>query len=199
MILLKAGLGEIARRERYVQITVGGLNFGTGSLVIGDFPPFGDGGGVAQTLGCTVFDGSLGVHGQGTTGARFDVADLLSIGGLLDISTPPTAATSGLITGGAVVVAQRFALGDRQGTSSATLTISGVGGNGQASLLNVAGASPSFLVSGAPGKTTLEVKDGGMLSTSANSAISRIGSGLLVGKVRAGQEWVPAFDLVYVR
>jgi T5SS/PEP-CTERM-associated repeat protein len=155
----------------------------SGHLTIGDFPPFGDGGGVAQTLDCTVFDGSLGVHGQGTTGARLDVTDLLSVGGLLDDVTPPTSATSALITGGAVVVAQRFALGDREGISNALVTISGVGGNGQPTLLNVAGASPSLLVSGAPGQTLLEVKDGGMLSTSANSATSRIGSGLLVGEV----------------
>ena len=116
------------------------------------------------------------MSGQGTTSSRLDVTDLF----LID---PPSTSTSPAeveISDGGTVVAQRVALGDGDGIISATLTISGVGSNGQASLLNVAGARPEFFVSGAPG-TLLEVKDGGMLSTS--SITSYIGSGLLIGKV----------------
>jgi len=137
-------------------------------------------GGLVQTPNCTVWGGLLEVDGQATTSSRLDVTDLLSLGGLLDPASTSTSSVESAISGGGTVVAQRVALGDRDGISSATLTISGVGSNGQASLLNVAGANPEFLVSGAPG-TLLEVKDGGMLSTS--SITSYIGSGLLIGKV----------------
>ncbi len=123
------------------------------------------------------------MSGQGTASSRLDVSDLLSIGGLLDPTGIASLGANVEISGGGTVLAQRLGLGDPSAEHSATLTISGVGGNGQASLLNVVGADATLLVAGAPGGTLLEVADGGMLSSGSGSTGDSIGDGSLAGTV----------------
>ncbi|HEX4667488.1 MAG TPA: hypothetical protein VH207_12890, partial [Chthoniobacterales bacterium] len=142
-------------------------------------------GGLVQTPAITIRNGFASVSGQGATSSRLDVTDLLSIGGLLDLdSFPSDLAASIEISGGATVVAQRLGLGDSSGEHVAGLTISGVGGNGQASLLNVVGPNSQLVVAGAAGiKTLLDVTDGGMLSSGSDSSSDSIGDGSLAGTV----------------
>ena len=146
-------------------------------------------GGLVQTPAFTVLTGSVSVSGQGTASSRLDVTDLLT-----GVFLTPPASIFG--RGGRD---QRWRdgrgaasrLGDPDGISSATLTISGVGGNGQASLLNVAGAVRDIPCRGAP-ETLLEVTDGGMLSSGPASMMIRLARIADWKSADPRQEWILA-------